>query len=130
MATFAKIRAARYVIAPKVSREASDLIKRLLSPNPARRLGTLAGGADDVIKHAVCHKIDKARLLRRDYTPPWVPSCKDPTDMNNFKVLPVAATHAAKAKKYDVHIERAGGKYDELWQTEFGKAEEEAVPVA
>ena len=36
---------------------------------------------------------------------------------------------AAKAKKYDVHIQQASGKYDELWQSEFGMQEEELVPI-
>lgn len=119
-AIFRKIQARRYTVAPKVSPEAADLISQLLQPNPARRLGTLAGREKDVYSHAVCRKLDPRRLLQREYTPPWVPQFKDSTDTSNFAHTPTSAGHAANAKKYDRHIMRAGDKHDALWEAGFG----------
>lgn len=43
-----------------------DLIQRLLAADPARRLGNLEGGAQDVKEHPFFRGFDWATLLRRE----------------------------------------------------------------
>ena len=50
MQTYKRIMAGRYFVEGHVSSPAKDLIRRLLLPNPAMRIGMLKGGADDVLE--------------------------------------------------------------------------------
>ena len=112
MATFKRISSGQYRISSRVSKEAADLIQRLLVHNPAKRLGMLSGAEQDVFNHALCKHIDIAALLRKEIKPPFVPNLKDPLDTSNFDDYPPPASN----KKYDKYLD---GKYDELWDKEF-----------
>ena len=58
---------------------ARDIIKRLLTANPAQRLGCLRGGAADVKSHEFFKRTDWAALLARRVPPPIKPVLKSPT---------------------------------------------------
>jgi len=69
---------------PVVSREAKDLVKRLVNPNPKKRLGT-ANGAADVKAHPFFQEVKWALILNQE--PPIRPALVDPFDTSNFQAF-------------------------------------------
>mmetsp|Transcript_34552 Transcript_34552/g.91733 ORF Transcript_34552/g.91733 Transcript_34552/m.91733 type:complete len:538 (+) Transcript_34552:963-2576(+) len=66
---------------------AVDLIRRLLTPNPAFRLGNLSGAVDDIMNHAWFGESESfawEKLNMKQLTPPYVPRIRDPLDTSNF----------------------------------------------
>jgi serine/threonine protein kinase len=55
------------------SKEFVDLIDRLLEKDPAKRLGMLAGGMDDVLSHPWFDAIDTLKLCAKSLPAPWRP---------------------------------------------------------
>jgi len=69
---------------PVVSREAKDLVKRLVTLNPKKRLGT-QHGASDVKAHPFFNGVKWALLLNQ--TPPIRPQMDHPFDTRNFRKI-------------------------------------------
>mmetsp|Transcript_23756 Transcript_23756/g.77245 ORF Transcript_23756/g.77245 Transcript_23756/m.77245 type:complete len:910 (-) Transcript_23756:1251-3980(-) len=65
----------RYSLPKSFSTECKDLIKRLLIVNPAKRLGMLSGGANDVKNHPWFKKDNFSfdDVFNRRYVAPWIP---------------------------------------------------------
>ena len=116
MATFKRISANRYCVQSHCSSPARDLIRRLLLPSPAMRLGMLKGGADDVLRHSFCSHIDVSALEARKLPPPYIPHVKSLYDTSNFDDYPPDA-EAKTNRKYERYLDP---KYDALWDREFG----------
>ncbi|XP_075874173.1 protein kinase C eta type isoform X2 [Nelusetta ayraudi] len=74
------------VYASWLGAEAVNILKALLTKNPARRLGCVAseGGEDAVVSHAFFATIDWEKLNRRELEPPFKPRIKMAEDVNNF----------------------------------------------
>nr|XP_040054981.1 LOW QUALITY PROTEIN: protein kinase C eta type [Gasterosteus aculeatus aculeatus] len=75
------------VYASWLSAEAVNILKALLTKNPARRLGCVASGVgeDAVTSHAFFADIDWEKLNRREMEPPFKPRIvKTAEDVNNF----------------------------------------------
>jgi serine/threonine protein kinase len=68
-----------------MSEEAEDLVQGLITPESNKRLGSLAGGIDDVYAHEWFSEYGFAKLRRKEYRAPWVPDIKDPLDKSNFE---------------------------------------------
>lgn len=66
------------------SSEAIDLISRLLEPNPSKRLGCTAGGAEAIKTHPWFKDLDWLGLYNQTLRPPIVPQVRDNTDTSNF----------------------------------------------
>ena len=117
MATFRRIRSGRYKIHSSVRPEAADVIKRLLAPNPAKRLGMLARGEKELLLHPLCAHVDTAKMLARDLTSlPYVPVIKDEMDTTHFAQCDEG--HGAKARMYDRHLDP---KMEPTFEREFGR---------
>lgn len=71
---------------PKFDPDAKDLVLKLLEPNPALRIGSLAGGMQDVLNHPFFAnaKFDWAALAKKTMKAPFVPQLKDAFDAANF----------------------------------------------
>jgi len=69
-----------------VSREALLLISGLLKRDPSKRLGSLAGGENDIIEHPwfKLDGFDTDELFLQQMKAPFVPKIKDPLDVRNF----------------------------------------------
>jgi len=67
-----------------VSSNAKDLIRRLLHPMAARRLGCLRNGPLDVRIHRFYEPLDTHALLRARVAAPFPPEVKDDFDTSNF----------------------------------------------
>lgn len=70
--------------------EAKDLIQRLLQPNPALRLGALAGGIQDIMNHPwfSAHSFDWQAMLSKSLPAPYVPPIQNSEDVLHFDVYP------------------------------------------
>ena len=69
----------------KVAPQPQELVKRLLSSDPAARLGSLKGGADDVKRHGFFKKIVWHSLLLKKIDAPYKPAIGSDTDASNFE---------------------------------------------
>lgn len=65
-----------------------DLIKGLLNPNPAFRIGNLLGGPVEIMEHAFFAGLDWAKLQAKALPAPYQPSIRDPMDVSNFDPYP------------------------------------------
>ena len=89
-------------------RDAKDLIRKLLTADLTRRLGTLHGGASDIKNHPWFKSVDWAKALASGLAPPYVPRIASGGDTSHFDsypdsdedtALPLAAEHT---KLFDV----------------------------
>lgn len=74
-----------------------DLIKRLLTPDRAKRFGCLKNGAEDIKKHKWYKGFDWTALGNRALKPPMVPSVKGPDDTSMFDRYPESTEGSAPA---------------------------------
>lgn len=74
----------QYDMPKNISIEAQSFIDGLLKRNPAKRLGNLQGGFDDLLYHPWLRHIDHDALLLKEFKAPVVPNIKDPFDGSNF----------------------------------------------
>lgn len=84
LAMFASIAAAKFSMPPFVSPTARDLLRRLLTPAPASRLGSGRGGAVDVQDHPWFAGVDWGALAARSVAAPWVPPLSGAADASQF----------------------------------------------
>lgn len=73
----------------EVSAPARDLMRKLLSPVPATRLGMLRGGVQDIKKHPWFAGFDWNGLQRRQLSPPYTPPLRGSGDYSMLDVLPL-----------------------------------------
>ena len=66
------------------SAEARDLIRGLLQRDPAVRLGSRAGGAEDIRRHPFFKGVDWNALEALRVEPPFKPKVESETDITNF----------------------------------------------
>ncbi|OQS02974.1 cGMP-dependent protein kinase [Thraustotheca clavata] len=62
-----------------------DLIQKLLTQNPVRRIGNLKHGVHDIINHRWFSGYDWEGLLKQKIVPPIVPQLKSNTDASYFE---------------------------------------------
>ena len=62
-----------------------DLMRKLLTKTPAKRLGSFAGGAGDVKSHRWFKDYEWGRIVKRDVPAPWIPTIENPCDTQNFE---------------------------------------------
>lgn len=68
-----------------ISKDGADLMQGLLQRDPRKRLGSLAGGEDDIPAHPYFVDLDFDKVRHMDYPAPMVPDIKDPLDSSNFE---------------------------------------------
>ena len=68
-----------------MSMEVEDLLQRFFILDPAKRLGSLARGINEIYAHSWYADIDFAELRQKEVAAPWVPNIKDPLDTTNFE---------------------------------------------
>ena len=102
MAMFAAIVGGKFTLPRTLSPSAKDVIRRLLTPAPASRLGSGRGGAADVQAHPWFAGVDWAGMAARSVRAPWVPPLASATDTSRFDGETAAA---------DPEDERARAEY-------------------
>eukprot|EP01025_Chloroclados_australasicus_P009311 TRINITY_DN1357_c4_g1_i13.p1 TRINITY_DN1357_c4_g1~~TRINITY_DN1357_c4_g1_i13.p1 ORF type:complete len:1025 (+),score=163.68 TRINITY_DN1357_c4_g1_i13:235-3309(+) len=83
--TFRKILSGRFYVPDFISREAEDLIYRLLQVKPEKRLGAGAGGTQDIKNHQWFNGLDWKALSRREILSPFRPHLTSPIDTQHFE---------------------------------------------
>jgi serine/threonine protein kinase len=63
-----------YPLPEKSSPEVKDLIKGLLEKEDAQRLGSLAGGEKDILKHGWFKDLDFHQVRNKEVKAPWIPN--------------------------------------------------------
>lgn len=72
-----------------------DLIKRLLTPDRAKRFGCLKAGAEDIKKHKWYKGVDWVQMLARTLAPPMIPPVKAADDTSMFDRYPESTEASA-----------------------------------
>ena len=67
-----------------VSKNAKELVSKLLVSNPVQRLGSLKRGHRDVSGHLFFKPVDWQQLTRKTQKAPYIPKISSPTDTSNF----------------------------------------------
>ncbi|KAK3251619.1 cGMP-dependent protein kinase [Cymbomonas tetramitiformis] len=80
-----------WLSAKNLSVKCKDLMKKLLVKNPAKRLGSLKGGVNDIKNHPWFADFDWESLSNRTYKPPYVPHLDNPEDTSHFEDIPLDA---------------------------------------
>jgi len=84
MRTYAKIMAGAVNYPSHFSKDAVNLIKRLLQHKPTKRLGVVKGGASEIRKHPWFAGVDWNALVARKVKPPIIPRIRHNKDLSNF----------------------------------------------
>lgn len=67
-----------------VSPEGLAILSGLLKRDPAKRLGSLARGEDEILQHAWLADVDSNLLFLKEIKAPYIPKLEDPFDVSNF----------------------------------------------
>lgn len=73
---------------PAFHPDATDLICKLMEPDPSRRYGNLQHGAGDVFAHAWFREVDWAKLRAREIGAPYIPKIDGDGDASAFEHYP------------------------------------------
>lgn len=69
------------------SEDAKDLLKRLLEPNPSKRIGNGSEGAKEIKDHSFFKEIDWKKLYNKELEPPFNPEVENEEDTNQIDPL-------------------------------------------
>ncbi|VDO07254.1 unnamed protein product [Rodentolepis nana] len=85
--TMEKVIRGRFQIAPYLSAEAKDLLRKLLKKNVSERLGSGPTDAEEIKKHLFFASISWDQVYARQLEPPFKPSLTSETDVSRFDPL-------------------------------------------
>lgn len=88
----------------KMEESSKDMIRRLLTREPANRLGNLLGGCAEIMTQKWYLGFNFEAMQHRQVKAPWVPNLKDDTDTSNFDSI--GSEHSALPKK--IHVDNSG----------------------
>jgi len=88
MKTYAKIMHGQVAFPMHFSKQAVDLIKRLLHPKPTKRLGVLKGGAKLIKQHPWFKGFDWEAFEKQSMKAPIILPVKGKEDLSNFEEYP------------------------------------------
>lgn len=99
-----------------LSPDAADLVRKLLQPDPARRIGALRGGMADVMEHPWFAGIDWDLLVAKKHPggPPYKPEMASPEDRSHFELAGDDEAEAAAAVTPEAYLGDDGGAFDEF----------------
>ena len=111
MKTYTKIMQCQLAFPTHFSKQAVDLVRRLLHPKPTKRLGVVAGAAQLVKDHPWFHGFDWKNFIAKQLKAPIVLPVKSREDLSNFEQYPNADT-----KQYPNYIPDPKNPH---WDDEF-----------
>ena len=85
MDLFRSIAKAKFEMPSTIQKDAADMIRGFLTKDPNKRLGSLAGGEDDIYTHPWFNIIDFVNLRKKSIKAPYKPNIKNPLDASNFE---------------------------------------------
>jgi len=84
MKTYAKIMHGNIVFPSHFSKDAVNLVQKLLHHKPTKRLGVVKGGAKLIKKHAWFKSFEWEKLFQKKLKAPIIPKIKNTEDTSNF----------------------------------------------
>ena len=78
---------------------AKSIIKHLLDADLTKRYGNLKNGVKDITGHRFFKGFEWDKLLKKELTPPYVPTVKSNDDISNFSQYPDSDNPAPQIKK-------------------------------
>ena len=90
----------------RISKEAVDLVQKMLVRRSANRLGSFARGMKDIRDHPWFKGFDFDALSRKEIAVPIVPKIRDPLDSSNFGKI-----HYKSNKKVKTLTEKQNQKF-------------------
>ena len=84
IALFKKICSGSFKVPSSLSVEISDLVTHMLKLAPNQRLGSFAGGDNDIKNHGWFGNFDFDALVETRLKAPWKPNVKNPLDVSMF----------------------------------------------
>lgn len=88
MKTYAKIMHGNIAYPKHFSRDAVDLITKLLHPKPTKRIGVVKGGATIIKQHAWFQGYEWNDLEQGHMRAPIIPTIRGKEDLSNFEEYP------------------------------------------
>ena len=85
MQTYTKIMQGNIDYPRHFSKEAADIIRRLLNPKPTKRLGVIRGGAQTIRDHPWYKRFDWTAFQAQKTRAPYKPRIRGPEDLSNFE---------------------------------------------
>ncbi|ORX78464.1 hypothetical protein BCR32DRAFT_247144 [Anaeromyces robustus] len=67
-----------------MSKDSVSLLQKLLTKDPAKRLGSGPNDAEDIKKHAFFKHVKWDKILNKEISPPYKPKINSKTDVSNF----------------------------------------------
>ena len=89
-----------------LSKEAQDLVSKLLVKEPTERLGCMKLGVAEIKRHAFFAKTNWQRLEKKLTQAPYVPTLEDPLDVSAYESEwePVPNEHADLVTPATAHL--------------------------
>jgi serine/threonine protein kinase len=84
MTLFKAIARGTYKISKRCNEVVEDMVRRILVTKPSLRLGSLAGGEQDIKQHDWLSDVDFDKLVQKKFRAPWKPSLADDLDVSEF----------------------------------------------
>jgi serine/threonine protein kinase len=72
----------KIIIPENISKNAKDLIEKLLNSNPRERIGY--NSSEEIMKHDFFKDIDFDKVLKKNYKPPFIPKLDNEEDLRYF----------------------------------------------
>jgi serine/threonine protein kinase len=85
MELFRAIVRCEWLVPNGISKDYASFLKGLIVKQPARRLGSLARGEEDVLEHPFFQSLNFEKLRTMELPSPYKPHIKDPLDVSNFE---------------------------------------------
>lgn len=96
-----------YIRWPAFNLDATDLILKLMEPDPSRRYGNMQHGAGDVFAHSWFREVDWEKLRKREIMAPYIPKIEGDGDASAFEFYPegdVVSTYGKGAEDSYGHL--------------------------
>ncbi|QDZ20511.1 cGMP-dependent protein kinase [Chloropicon primus] len=114
--TYKNILQGNFKIPTWISNQAADIIAKLLTQAPEKRLGCGRNGIKEIMQHPWFRGFDWAKLERRKMTPPIKPQMADEFDLSNFEEVEDDSEYTRLAVKEDSEMLQRCLQDEKLWE--------------
>jgi serine/threonine protein kinase len=114
--TYKNILQGNFKIPTWISNQAADIIAKLLTQTPGKRLGCGRNGIKEIMSHPWFRGFDWTKLERRKMSPPIKPHMADEFDLSNFEEVDDDSEYTRLAIKEDSEMLTRCLEDEKLWQ--------------
>ena len=114
--TYKNILQGNFKIPTWISNQAADIIAKLLTQAPEKRLGCGRNGIKEIMSHPWFRGFDWTKLERRKMTPPIKPQMADEFDLSNFEEVEDDSEYTRLAIKEDSEMLQRCLQDEKLWE--------------